>query len=190
MDKQTDSSRLNLKGQCVSPAIQCSTYSRVGLGTVDFCLWMALKWWIILEKLSFQHQTTAGCLNFWFQNKYHLLAVMWLPYPLPELEETLIIYAYAEAVWGLTSKLIWGSCVMAIVESVITFVEHRWQIWINISWNVLKSVLQNLLLCCVISCCWHSRNKGLIPEIFNISVLLTLYHPSVVSGILFSNSLS
>lgn len=149
---------------------------------------MAIK--CILEKLSFLHQTTAGCLNFQFQNKYNLPAVMWLPYPLPELEETVIIYAYTEAVWGLTLNVIWGSYVMAMVESAITFVKHLWQIWIKISWNALKSVLQNLLLCWFISCCRHSRYKGLIPEIFCISVLLTLSYLSVVSGSLFLKSLS
>lgn len=45
---------------------------------------------------------------------------------LPELEETLIIYPNAEAVWGLTLKLIRGS-VMAKMENAITFVKHLWK---------------------------------------------------------------
>lgn len=140
------------------------------------CWLLPLKWWIILEKLSFQHQTTAGWLNFRFQNECNLHAVMWLSCPVPESEETLIIYAYTEAAWWLTLKIIWGSCVMTIVETAITFIQYLWQILINVSWNMLKSILQNLLLCCFISCCWHSRYKGLFPEIFHIFVLLTLIH--------------
>lgn len=148
---------------------------------------MALQWWIVLEKLSFQHQ--AGCLNFCFQNKCDLPALMWLPCPRPELEERLFIYAHAEAVGGLTLRLIRGSCVMAInhhtdvCETSVANANYHHVKRVKKSFAEFITLLFYILMLA-------QQVHGLTPEKCPISVLLTPPHPSVVSGTFFSKALS